>query len=576
MFFSLTTLCAGSVLVAQSNPRIVRDIQPGGLSSIPDDFVDFFGRLMFRASAPGLGHELHVTDGTADGTVLVTDLYPGLSSGFPREPVLLGGRAFFSARRGNNEGTELWASDGTKNGTVLVKDISTTGSGQPRNLVAGADTIYFTAATPATGEELWASNGSDPTTRMVLDIVAGSTSSAPRDLTVAKNRVFFTASTPGEGRELWVSDGTPQGTHLVLDIVPGAASSGVSNLVALDSVVYFVARHPTKGAEVWISNGTASGTGVIKDIFEGGGSSNPVGLTRVDDTIYFFATDGKHGAPDLWRTEPVVGSTKMVADLTPAGRGALFGETLAVGPLLFFAMRTAAEGLELWRSDGTPLGTGLVMDIRPGPEDGAPHNMTAYGARRLVFAANDGATGVEPWITQGLTKNTVRLGDLRAGPASSSPGPFLTSGSILYFRAQTDLGSELWRYDFGAVTTPIGRGCGRDDRIPTMLTSDPVLGRNLEIQGRCAFGNATCVVQLGVLARYDFRILGCQPYLDLLVPYQPVAFGTANGGRWGATLFLPNQPSLAGLRVALWTWIFPTDAKRGFDTTNAVQLTLGQ
>jgi ELWxxDGT repeat protein len=79
--------------------------------------------LFFTASDGVNGNELWKSDGTAAGTVLVKDIFPGLSGPSPSSLTAVGNTLFFTANDGVN-GNELWKSDGTAAGTVLVKDIN--------------------------------------------------------------------------------------------------------------------------------------------------------------------------------------------------------------------------------------------------------------------------------------------------------------------------------------------------------------------------------------------------------------------------------------------------------------------
>ena len=53
---------------------------------------------------------------------MVKDIRAGVNSSDPRRMIVLNQKIFFQATT-NEHGRELWMSDGTANGTVLVKDI---------------------------------------------------------------------------------------------------------------------------------------------------------------------------------------------------------------------------------------------------------------------------------------------------------------------------------------------------------------------------------------------------------------------------------------------------------------------
>ena len=100
----------------------LKDVDPGIASG-----VAMGNCYYFAANDATHGTELWKSDGTAAGTVMVKDIYPGLSSsgGWSSSPTALtviGGTLYFAANDGT-DGTELWKSDGTAAGTVMVKDI---------------------------------------------------------------------------------------------------------------------------------------------------------------------------------------------------------------------------------------------------------------------------------------------------------------------------------------------------------------------------------------------------------------------------------------------------------------------
>ena len=90
--------------------------------------------LFFRALDGVHGDELWASDGTAAGTRLVADIWPGNGGwSYPSFLTAVGDTLFFGAADGLH-GQELWASDGTAAGTRLVKDIFPGGSGHGRNI----------------------------------------------------------------------------------------------------------------------------------------------------------------------------------------------------------------------------------------------------------------------------------------------------------------------------------------------------------------------------------------------------------------------------------------------------------
>ncbi|MFN0040815.1 MAG: LamG-like jellyroll fold domain-containing protein, partial [Burkholderiales bacterium] len=72
------------------------------------------GKLFFVAMTPQLGHELWVTDGnlTGSGTRLVADLNPGTVGSVPANLIDVGGTLYFTANSGAT-GTQLFRTDGT-------------------------------------------------------------------------------------------------------------------------------------------------------------------------------------------------------------------------------------------------------------------------------------------------------------------------------------------------------------------------------------------------------------------------------------------------------------------------------
>ena len=65
-----------ALLLSQS-AQLVKDIDPSSLSSSPGILTAVGGQGFFNAFTPNTGFELWRTDGTAGGTYLVKDIFPG-------------------------------------------------------------------------------------------------------------------------------------------------------------------------------------------------------------------------------------------------------------------------------------------------------------------------------------------------------------------------------------------------------------------------------------------------------------------------------------------------------------------
>jgi ELWxxDGT repeat protein len=150
---------AGTVLLASFANGIVSG-QPGNALEAVN------GTLFFAANDGVHGDELWKSDGTAAGTVLVKDIYPGVTQYFQGGPVFLnnsnptnltagGGELFFTVSS-SATGETLWQSDGSAAGTVPVSNASSPGPVlSPNGLTDVNGTLYFAGADSLHGLELW-------------------------------------------------------------------------------------------------------------------------------------------------------------------------------------------------------------------------------------------------------------------------------------------------------------------------------------------------------------------------------------------------------------------------------------
>jgi ELWxxDGT repeat protein len=247
-------------------------------SSAPDNFFEFNNKLYFTADDGVHGEELFVSDGTSEGTKLVTDMRPGANeygklSSFADNFVKFNDKLYFTADDGVH-GTELFVSDGTGSGTKLMADLYSgensygfAYSSYPDNLIEFNGRLYFTANDGVHGTELLVSDGTPEGTQLVADLYPGENSyfgyinsSSPSDLTEFNGKLYFTADDGENGRELFVSDGTPEGTQLAADISPGKTkyyddiygySSSPGELTVVGNELFFSADISQTGRELF-------------------------------------------------------------------------------------------------------------------------------------------------------------------------------------------------------------------------------------------------------------------------------------------------------------------------------------
>jgi ELWxxDGT repeat protein len=436
----------------------VKDLNPGLGSSFPTELVALGGQVLFRALDPSLAFELFITDGTAAGTHLLKDIYPGINSSEPEltNSVELAGELYFPASEPNS-GTELWKTDGTAAGTVLVADVYPgTPSSDLSDLVAMNGEVYFAAAGfPASGRELWAAGSTPGSLRLVKDISVGPSSDLT-GLTVSGNRVFFQARDGFVNAEPWVSDGTTAGTLRLADLVAGSGSSTPTGFAALPSGGAFFAAESAVGVELMVSDGTPAGTLLLKDLEPGTGteSSSPSSLAAISGQELFFSayTSDVGNEPRRWTA---AGGVQQLGEITPGAgsfdpASARFTEVwLGDHHRTFFAAFLSSTGTALWVTDGTASGMQLVTEINPGPASDTLGNFLP-ALDRLFFTA-DSVLGRGLWISDGTAAGTVQLVSDHFHPLTTDLVEL--GDQVLFPFSDSSNDNELWTTDGTAAGT---------------------------------------------------------------------------------------------------------------------------
>jgi len=513
-FYFTTILLLVALLSNAQLPQLVSDINPGAVGGFEYSSQYYYynynfnivwehnGYIYFTAvdystvpngNTPTNNYELWRSDGTAAGTSIVKDIYPGTTGSDPQDFHEINGTLYFTATSPTS-GRELWKTDGTTAGTVIVKDIKAGSTGgfeyasqyyyyyhSFNPIWIQGNTFYFVAldystvpngSTPSNNYELWKSDGTTAGTVLVKDINSnGSLGSDPQDFHVINGTLYFTATTNAEGRELWKTDGTNAGTSIVKDIKTGATGGfeyasqyyyyyySFNPVWIQGNTFYFVALDystvpngstPSNNYELWKSDGTTAGTVLVKDINSNGSlGSDPQDFHVINGTLYFTATTNAEGR-ELWKTDGTNAGTTIVKDIKAGSTGGFeyasqyyyyyysFNPVWIQGNTFYFVAldystvpngSTPSNNYELWKSDGTSSGTVKVKDINSNGSIGSDPQDFHVINGTLYFTATTNAEGRELWKTDGTNAGTTIVKDIKAG----STGGFEYASQYYYY-----------------------------------------------------------------------------------------------------------------------------------------------
>jgi ELWxxDGT repeat protein len=353
-------------------------LEPQGFTQLGD------GRFVFGAGVEGFQTKLFVTDGTVAGTTAIDVIPPTLSPTVGNLDLfaqLGAGRAVFRANSG--DGLEPWVTDGTASGTFLLSDILPGGSSYPNGFTAlGNGRAIFFATGPGndpvfgTGA-LWATDGTVAGTVRISDIRPGLPDYIAR---LGDGRVVFAANDTANGLEPFVTDGTAEGTRLIRDIRPGPNWSDPKWFASLDDgrVIFQADDGVTGRYELWVTDGTANGTVLLGDLdprpFFG---SSPNSFYRLGDgRTVFNATVGTTDA-ELWITDGSTAGTALLKDISSTT------PVIVSGGVLFSNGRSDPAGFTSFTVPGVTLdGNDSANTIRG--QDGHDVLLGAGGDDRLI------------------------------------------------------------------------------------------------------------------------------------------------------------------------------------------------
>lgn len=263
----------------------------GGTGTAPTNFTAVGDKIFFQFGQTN-GTELWVSDGTAAGTVEVVDLATGVSFGIPNagaasEPMIgYKGKVYFHGGTTLGNG-ELFSSDGTAAGTVLVSEINsgTMSGSEPSGWYIFNDELYFLANDGEDG--IWKTDGVSAPTKLFSP-------SGFTQPTVFKGELYFGSS----NYSLWKTNGTTAGTVMIKDLVGNPR--GANNDFIFTHYPKILSVAPWYENVLWKSDGTTAGTEMTSYDIGMTSSRNVIGnnmyITRTDSgsttTVGVWVTDG--------------------------------------------------------------------------------------------------------------------------------------------------------------------------------------------------------------------------------------------------------------------------------------------
>lgn len=428
-----------------SQISLVTDFENQPAGSYFDEFVETGRFTYFIAGKSYSNLALWRTDGTYEGTFLLTSLENGRETLDPGSFALKGDSLFFFNAPEFGTDKSIWVSDGTVGGTRMIYEYNGTGFSQDY-ITRVNNIIYFTAHNNAHGEELWVTDGTTSGTHILKDINQGSSGSGPRAL-IELNGILVFECYPNAGvPEIWRTDGTWNGTYRISKTDMYFSGYGYDDWSVFKNNLFFKGTDGSHGEELWKTDGTEQGTMLVKDIMPGSANGYPGCFIPGDSFLYFMATDKVHGF-SIWRTDGTDSGTILLFPLDIHGYSILHLNFQGSTYFYILVYDGVTYTTKLLRSDGSPQGSITVKDF--GQANYSTNSLIAANGR-IYFNGYDPDHGSELWQSNGTPEGTFLLKDIFKGQESSSPHiPRFDNGRLFLTVNDTNSvsGSDLLTYE---------------------------------------------------------------------------------------------------------------------------------
>ena len=384
----------------------------------------------YDSSAAATGAELYATDGTAAGTFLVQDIYPGPGNGDPNGiTALAAGGIIFAAADGPAAGKQLFVSDGTANGTVELSGgfilvarpqlgISQAINSSLADFTPFGPGALFAGATSQAGVQLWYTDGTFAGTAPVQSFGPNAAVVLNGITSLGSGRAVFDLGNGATQPGLWGTDGTAGGTVLLSS--QAAAATAIGNGLALTVLDSGFGNFSTRAGTLGVTDGTQAGTRTLQT-FTASYAYPPVSsVTPIGNGRALFSVTSGNGS--VWESDgTAAGTFALLQD--PNARETDFNgfDASAFTPLgngrTVFAASDGTARTAVYATDGTVAGTVLLADTAPAMRNSAISRFVPFGANKALFAVQDGMTGAATiWSTDGTAAGTVAVQAIPAVP----------------------------------------------------------------------------------------------------------------------------------------------------------------
>jgi len=368
---------------------VVGSLVASSLSASAADFTDYHSpqtnaagdTVFFAGYAEGKGVELWKSDGTAAGTVLVKDIYPGVNNGLSR-----------------------------------AYDIDEEQVNAPQFTSIGDKTFFF-ASSDKTGSQLWVTDGTAAGTKRLT--TGGAGLRAESETAVFRGELYFTGKDETHGLELWKSDGTVAGTTLAIDVTPGVTTKGKplhgrpSSYAVVNDTLYFGGLNAAGKPALYSTSSGAS----VTELTTLRNALHPGDIAQTDGSLVI------HNYTTVYDTDGTAAGTIARPGIATKATG---GRSVVFDGSVFYT----EPNRRLWRMTGT---TTTRLSTLPAQNVAIRNGVVWFTTWEML------SQDVELWTISSATAAPVRIATIgKSGNSYKSNGWVERDGQV-YFWAYKSL-----------------------------------------------------------------------------------------------------------------------------------------